>query len=372
VEEARRSGAKPAAAKRGVEVLAPLRGDALVADMARRAARRFSLPLLVFVLTMATGTVGFRIVGAPDTSWVDAVYMTYLTVSTIGFHEVVDLSASPGGRLFTMAIAAVGIVNFTYIVSVMTAFLVEVDLNEAFRRRRMQKRIDGLTGHYIVGGLGRVGDNVTSELIATGRSYVAIDIDPVKLAAHRERHPEALCLQGDAGEDDVLLAAGLRRAAGVFAITGDDAKNLVIVLSARQLAPAARVVARCHDVKFVDKIRRVGADDIVSPDFTGGLRLASSMVRPHVVSFLDEMLRADKALRVEQVSVPEGFQCGPLSELALSSPEYVLLAIGERTEFGQPEWQFNPQADFVVRPGATLVVMATPEGRRALEARFAS
>ena len=343
--------------------------DPLLADFVRRAAHRFYWPLVVFTAIMAIGTWGFRVIGGPQTPWVDALYMTYITIATIGYGEVIDLSHSPGGRIFTMLIAAVGIVNFTYMMSVMTAFLVEADLNEAFRRRRMQNRIDSLTDHFIVGGIGRVGDNVTEELIATGRPYVVIDVDTEKIAAHQEKRPEALCLHGDAGEDELLLRAGLARARGVFAITGDDSKNLVIALSAKQLNPAVRVVARCHDVNFVEKIRRVGADDIVSPDFTGGMRIASSMIRPHVVNFLDEMLRAEQALRVEEVAVPAGFAGGALGELNLASADYVLLAIKERGS-GPRDWTFNPQPTHPVRAGATLVVMTTAAGRLALERRL--
>ncbi len=332
-----------------------------------RIIRRLSLPLLIFVVVMGVGTAGYRVIGGPQTSLLDALYMTYITIATIGYGEIVDLSHSPGGRMFTIFIAAAGIMNFTYMMSVLTAFLVEVDFNETLRRRRMQNRIDRLSGHYIVGGIGRVGDNVTHELAVTGRPYVVIDVDRAKIDAHLVRHPDALYLEGDASEDELLVRAGISRAAGVFAITGDDSKNLVIVLSAKQLNPRARVIARCHEVAYVDKIRMVGADDIVSPDFTGGMRIASSMIRPHVVTFLDEMLRADKSLRVEEVVVPAGFGPAALSGLQLHSNDYVLLAI--RNGDG---WQFNPSPDFRLRAGDALIVMSTPKGRTALEARFAA
>ena len=340
-----------------------MRIDSLILSIAQR----LLYPLLMFVLIMVVGTVGYQMIGGPDTPVVDAAYMTYITIATIGYGEIVDLSHSPGGRIFTMFIAAAGIINFTYMMSAVTAFLVEVDFNEAIRRGRMQARIDKLSGHYIVGGMGRVGDNVTHELAATGRSYVVIDVDKAKLDGHCARHPDALFVHGDASEDELLVQAGIARAAGVFAITGDDSKNLVIVLSAKQLNPTARVVARCHEVNYVDKIRMVGADDIVSPDFTGGMRIASSMIRPHVVTFLDEMLRADRSLRVEEVAVPAGFRGVALEALKLKSTDYVLLAIrnGE-------VWKFNPQPDYPVRGGEVLIVMSTPRGRAALEQHFAA
>jgi voltage-gated potassium channel len=126
-------------------------------------------------------------------------------------------------------------------------------------------------------------------------------------------------------------------------------------------------VARCHDVRFVEKIRRVGADDIVSPDFTGALRIASSMLRPAVVSFLDEMLRSDKGLRVEEVQLPSSARARRIAELAPQDPQYVVLALRH-----DGRWQFNPPADALARGGSTLVVMATPEGRAKLERQVAT
>ena len=122
------------------------------------------------------------------------------------------------------------------------------------------------------------------------------------------------------------------------------------------------MVARCHEVNYIDKIRKVGADAIVSPDFTGGMRIVSSMVRPQVVSFLDEMLRADNALRVEEVRIPEGFAAGSIGELKLNLRDFILLAV--RSDH---QWEFNPADDFSIRPGNTLVVMTTPGGRKSLE-----
>jgi voltage-gated potassium channel len=148
----------------------------------------------------------------------------------------------------------------------------------------------------------------------------------------------------------------------VFAVTGDDSKNLVITLSAKLLNPAARVVARCHEVNYIDKIRKVGADAIVSPDFTGGMRIVSSMIRPQVVSFLDEMLRADNALRVEEVHIPEGYAARTIAGLKLNRRDFILLAVRAKDQ-----WEFNPAEDFGIQPGNTLVVMTTPDGRKSLE-----
>jgi voltage-gated potassium channel len=324
---------------------------------------RLIYPIAGFAAILVAGTIGYRMIGGPHTSVVDALYMTFITVATIGYGEIVDLSHSPGGRIFTMAIATAGILNFTYMMGAFTAFLVEGDINQALRRRSMHKRIDKLTDHYIVCGIGRVGTNVAHELSVTNRDYVIIDISQHKIDEFRERYPDVAYLHGDGSEDEVLLDAGIGRAAGVFAITGEDSKNLVITLSAKQLNQAVRVVARCHEVNYIEKIRKVGADAIVSPDFTGGMRIASSMIRPQVVSFLDEMLRVDEALRVEEIQVPESFAGTTLGELGMRKAEYVLLAVR-----AGGKWVFNPPRDHELRAGHTLIVMTTPGGRQALEA----
>ena len=246
--------------------------------------------------------------------------MTFITVATIGFGEIIDLSASPNGRIFTMAIATLGIANVAYTTSKLTAFILESEINEVLRRRRMQERIDALSGHYIVCGIGRVGANVAHELAVTGRKFVALDESAEAVELFHEKYPDAFAMHGDAQDDELLKRAGVARAAGVFAVTGDDGGNVLITLSAKQLGPQARLVARCHEVRNIDKLKRVGADAIVSPDFTGGMRIASSMIRPTVVSFLDEMLRTDEKLRVEEVRIPEGFasagSCGGRARLA--------------------------------------------------------
>jgi voltage-gated potassium channel len=327
----------------------------------------FRFPLLIFLAVEVIGSTGFWIVSGYKASLLDCVYMTFITVATIGFGETIDLTHSPGGRIFLMAIAMAGIANVTYATSKLTAFILETDINEALRRRRMQDNIDALNKHYIVCGVGRVGGNVAHELIVTDRTFVGIEEAPAAIEIFKEKYPRAIIIHGDCSDDDVLLRAGIKRAAGVFAVTGDDGKNLLITLSAKQLNPDARVVARIHDVRNSEKLKRVGADAIVSPDFTGGMRIASSMLRPAVVSFLDEMLRTDDRLRVEEVVVPAAFVQRSLAEAVPADTGYVVLAV--RAGSG---WQFNPPADFALQPGHVLVAMATPEGRLALERALAA
>lgn len=319
----------------------------------------------VLLVVMVSGTLGYHYIGSPHATWIDSFYMTFITVATIGYGEVVDLSKSPGGRLFTVLISVLGIGSMTYLFSTFVALLVDSDINAALRNKRMEKQIARLKGHYIICGIGRVGSNVAHELLGTQRSFVIIEPDRNALDRWLEDNPHTLYLHHDAADDDALQRAGLKQAAGVFAVTGDDSHNLMVALSVKLLSPGTRVVVRLHDIRNADKARRAGADEIVSPDFTGGMRIASAMVRPRVVNFMDQMLRSDRGLRMEDVRIPDGFLPRTLGEMVPRSPEYLLMAVHEGGE-----WLFNPADKYLVQPGATLVFMTTASARVELEKRL--
>jgi voltage-gated potassium channel len=328
--------------------------------------RRIKLSFIGSAVALATvltvGTIGYRLIGGPQYSLLDCFYMTFTTISTIGFGELIDMSHKPEGRIFTIFIAVFGIGAFLNLFSTTTAFILEGDMNEVLRRRRMNNLIDRLRNHYIICGVGRVGSNVAHEMVVTKRDFVVIDGDQQAIVRFLERHPDQLYLHGDGGDDEILIKAGIRHAAGVFAVTGDDNQNIVIALTAKQLNPAVRVVARCHEVRNIEKARKAGADVTVSPDFTGGMRIASAMIRPAAVTFLDEMLKSNEGLRVEEIAVPEGFRGCRLSELAAGSRDFLCVAVRDASG-----WRFNPEKEFQLKPGHTLVVMANPDGRQGLE-----
>lgn len=313
------------------------------------------------VLVHLAGTVGYLAISGWQARWMDALYMTFNVVTTLGFSETVEAARGTGGRLFTMAIAFLGIACTWYLFSTFTAFILETNLNQAYRRRRMERTLSALNGHYIVCGIGRVGGYVADELLKTRREFVVIDTDPAAIAAHEERTGHALQLHGDAADDGVLERAGIARAAGVFAVTNDDSRNLVVSLSAKQLNPVVRVVARVHDRRNVDKARRAGADEIVSPDFTGGMRIASAMLRPNAVHVMDMMLHTEENIRVEEVAVRSaaGTTVGALGR----RPEWLLVAIRD----ARSKWHFNPDPETKISAGDTIVAIVSPEGRRLLE-----
>lgn len=308
------------------------------------------------------GTLGYHYLGRPDATWIDSFYMTFITVATIGYGEVVDLTHHPYGRLFTVFISVVGIGTMSYLFSTFVALLLESDLNIALRKKRMEKTIAALSGHYVVCGVGRVGSNVAAELIKTRRQIVAIESDRSALDRWLEQAPGSLHLHADAADDVALTSAGVMRAAGVFAVTGDDSHNLMVALSVKLLNPRARVVVRLHDIRNSNKARKAGADEIVSPDFTGGMRIASAMLRPHAVNFMDQMLLSEDSLRVEEIMVPQGFVTQSLGQLVPRSRDYILVATHEHGR-----WTFNPPDDHLVFSGMVLVLMTSPGGRTHLE-----
>ncbi len=273
-----------------------------------------------------------------------------------------DLSQHPVGRLFTVLVAVVGIGTLSYLFSRLVALLVDADLNAGLRKKRMEKEIASMSGHYIICGVGRVGSNVASELAITRRPFVVIDSNRTVLDAWVERNPRTLYLLDDAADDNALRRAGVMRAAGVFALTADDSYNLMIALSVKLLNQDARVVVRLHDIRNENKARKVGADQIVSPDFTGGMRIASAMIRPHVVNFIDQMLQSDEGLRMEEVVVPEGFASTALGKLMHKTHDYLLVAVHENGH-----WVFNPEDDHIIHAGMSLVLMSTPDGRVQVE-----
>ncbi|MBW1825003.1 MAG: TrkA family potassium uptake protein [Deltaproteobacteria bacterium] len=228
----------------------------------------------------------------------------------------------------------------------------------------MEKVVSKYRNHFIVCGAGRVGFYIAQELFATQRRQVLIDTNKDKIEGVLEAFSDLPFFVGDATDNSTLLKAGIEEAQGVFAATGDDNQNLVISLTARQLNPQVRAVARCREVGNSDKMKRAGANAVVSTMFIGGLRMASEMVRPEVVSFLDVMLRdKENNLRIEEIPVSPSLTGKRVSDLDLKKfRQTLLLAI--RTAKG---WVYNPPDDYALLPNSTLIFLGSPEDKEKLE-----
>jgi voltage-gated potassium channel len=322
--------------------------------------RKFIWAGFILLAIILIGTVGYWFIGGRQYSFVDALYMTIITITTIGFGEIIDLTGNVAGRIFTIFIAISGVGILLYFVTNLTALVVEGELKESFRRRRMEKIAGNSRDHYIVCGVGAVGFHIVSELDATKRPLVIVDTDKKNIERCLELSKDEVFIEGDATNSDILLKAGVERARGLFAVTGDDNQNLVISLTAKQLNPKLKVVARCNEIKNSQKMRKAGADAIVSPTSIGGLRMASEMVRPTAVSFLDTMLRDRRRnLRIEELPVPGSFVGKSLSVLNLNRHANTLLLAVKTGE----DWVYKPSENYIFAPESTLVFMTTPEGR---------
>jgi voltage-gated potassium channel len=333
-----------------------------------RLRRHLAWALGMMLILILVGVVGYSLLGGPGHDLVDAVYMTVITLTTVGFSEVIDLGASPGGRIFTIVLLLVGMGIFAYAVPMLAAFVIEGHVLHIFARRRMQKSIDAMNGHHVVCGDSGASWFVTEELRKTGRPVVMVLPDAETLAEAQNRLGDVPYVLGDPTEDDVLRAAAVGRAAGVVAAMHGDKDNILVVFTARRLAPQARIVAAVENPGQEPKLKQAGANAVVSPYRIGGLRIASELVRPTVVSFLDTMLRdRTEGLRVEEVTIPKDSHCvgSTVSELQVHElAGAVLLAIRRP---GESAFVFDPAPSFELEAGMVLVVMVDAEGRSRLE-----
>lgn len=327
--------------------------------------------LQAIVLLMAVillGTAGYYAMSfASNLSWslLDCLYMTSITITGVGFSEVIEVVRHPWGRPFTLLLVLFGMAAHVYFISTLAAFILEGHLTRLVERRRMQKVLSRLSGHYIVCGAGETGLHVISELVATRCAVVVIDSNPEHLQHASSLSPTA-CLEGDATRPQLLEEAGIQRAKGLAATLAEDRDNVYLILTARQLNPHLRIVAKAVDPAAQDKLRLVGADSVVAPNYIGGLRIASELIRPTVVSFLDRMLRDPRqALRVFEVTLPPE---SPLVGRTLATSHIyprtglLILAIGRGEDF-----LYNPPASTTLQAGDVLIALGTPEQHQALQ-----
>lgn len=294
-----------------------------------------------------------------DIGYIQCLYMTLVTTFTVGYGELVPI-VTTFDRIYTMLVIVIGIGTIGYALSQLTAFIVEGDLRNILGRRKMDKKIVALRDHFVICGTGDVGHYVIEELIATNRPFVAIDTDEEhlkKLFAERA----VLYVVGDATDEDVLVRAGIKVAAGVICALQHDRDNLVLAMTCRQLNPKLRIVAKAHDVKLLQRLKNAGADAVVSPQFIGGLRLVSEMVRPTVVNFLDQMLReTDAAMRVEEVHIGAGSRLAGrrLNETDWRKRGLLVMALQTRCE---ERYVYVPDPESVLAPGCTVIVLGDTE-----------
>jgi voltage-gated potassium channel len=322
--------------------------------------RRLLTALVLLIAITALSVLGYRLLGGRSVGFLQALYMAVITLAGVGYSEVVDTSQNPALRIFNIFVVFCGVTISVYVFSVVTAFLVEGEITNFFGRRKMEKRIRELNCHYIVCGLGDTGRYVVDELQKTGSPFVVVEHSEDAIKRFQEHYPatykEMLYVLADATDEEALMAAGIDRARGVITALGADKDNLIVTVLVRQKSPQIRIVARCADLKFADKLKRAGADSTVSPNRIGGLRLASEILRPHVVSFLDLMLKEHaRTLRIEEVQVATPSWVGKqLHQLQLKE-KYNLLLLAVKDQGST--YFANPPEDFALQHGTVLIVM---------------
>ncbi len=316
----------------------------------------------MFLTVFTAGTVAFMLVeGWP---FLDALYMTTITLSTVGFQEVHPLDT--GGRLVAIALILGGTGSLAYGLSIVTAFILEGELTDLLGKRRMEKALAKLKDHVIVCGAGESGKHVVGELVRTETPCVVIESQPAH-CKHLDRLWETPLIEGDATDDDILRRAHIETARGLITTLPSDKDNLFVILTARELNPTLRIVARAIEDESHVKLKKAGADAVVSANQIGGLRMVSEMIRPHVVSFLDTMLRdPTRTVRVEEAEITaDSPACGKtLAELDLHNR--VGLVVIARRQGPHGPYEYNPRAAARVEVGDVLLVCGEPSQVAAL------
>ena len=328
-------------------------------DAIRRIRRAIGLLAVITVV----GTLGYIVL--EGWSFIDALYMTVITVGTIGFGEVNTLDTT--GRIWTMVLIISGVGALGYATTSVVALAVEGTVRGYFRERRMRAEIDKLNAHYVLCGFGRVGRQVAQEFTIDNVPFVVVDQDPAKVEDCLEWGFRAVL--GEASEDAVLEEAGTRRARGLVAAVDSDADNVFVVLSARKINPDLHIVARASSDESAAKLEIAGADRTLSPYAVGGRRLAALATQPLIVDFLDIVTHGEKGIefRLEEFGVPKE---SPLANHTIGE-----LQIGEKTgamvlaiRTSEGKFDTTPSAQDEIHPGDTLIVLGTNDQVTRLDA----
>jgi voltage-gated potassium channel len=312
-------------------------------------------------LVILFGTTGYIVI--EEWGFWDSFYMTVITLTTVGYREIHELSLQ--GQIFTVILLIGGVGTVLYALSAGAKILLEGELQEIYGRKRVEKKLSELNGHFIVCGYGRMGKVITRELEHEKLAFVVIEKNDVILDADQKE--EFIIVQGDATNDDLLKRVGIEKAQCLISVLPTDAENLYVVLSARGLNPKLLIVARAGEEGSEQKLLRAGADRVVSPYHIGGLRIAHAVLKPAVVDFIEFATKSGNIeLQIEEINVQENSalaghnldQCGIGRELGI-----IIVAIKQ----SNGEMKFNPTFRTVIDPGDTLIAVGETAKLKILE-----
>ena len=316
--------------------------------------RRLIVPGLLLAAVVLAGIAGYMTI--EGWSLIDSLYMVVITLSTVGFREVHDLSAT--GRILTMGIILTGVSTVIYSVGQVIEMMVEGQVVGYRRRKKMEKIITELKNHYIICGFGRVGHQVAVEFNSAKIPYVVLDSKPETAEEMAENNIPYIV--GDITSDKVLLDAGIKHAKGLIASADSDAANVFVTLSARVLNPNLTIIARSSSIDAENKLKKAGANKVISPYFTAGKRIAAMAIKPIAVDFLDTVLHSEH-LELEMREFKVTSDCTLVGKtlgeanIRQKSGAFVTAIMRNGGNF-----DFQPMATTKVEAGDTLVAIGTP------------
>jgi len=321
--------------------------------------RRLLSGVIALAVITVIGFIGYMLI--EGWSFMDAIYMTIITITTVGYDEVHQLS--DGGRIFGIFLMIGGVGGALYTLTAMMAYVVEGELGTTLGRRQMKNRIAKLKGHFILCGYGRVGQEIANVFSEERVPFIIIDSDPKSIAKAEEDN--VAYLLADATSDEILKEAGIERARGLVVALASDADATYITLSARQLRPDLFIEARASGSEAEAKLKKAGADRIISPDSIGARRMAMLALRPAVVDFFDTVTyRRGRELQMENIAV-RGKSClvGQPVDAVRQRTRATILAISKKSG----KLVANPTAEEVLEDGDILITMGTREQLASLE-----
>jgi len=317
---------------------------------------------IAFILILIIGVIGYsQLLQVPI---IDALYMTVITISTVGYQEVAEMT--PEAKLFSILIIFMGLSFVGYLFTNILSFFIEGNVREVLRKRRLKNRMDTLTNHYILCGAGETGANVIRHFEQCNVPFIVIDNDRERIEELNRRN--IMALHGDATDEEVLIQAGIRKASGLISSLSTDADNVFTVLTSRYLNKDLFIISRAIEDHAHEKLRRAGADRTISPNEIGGRRMAALMLRPTLISFLDLITHVgDVVLDLEQVTIRNGSELMGRKLRDARIPEKTGLVILATKKDQASNMVFNPGPDEVLNSGDTMIVLGTREQAEALK-----
>lgn len=316
--------------------------------------KRFLAVIIILSLVVIYGTTGFMLI--QKLSFIDALYMTFITVTTVGFGLLKPLDSI--GKIFVITLVIGGVSTVGFAISTLVQYSVEGFLNDYFGRRRMRRQIEKLAGHYIIAGYGRVGHQIAIEFAKAKKKFLVIENDSEKI--NELLNEGVLFIEGDATQDETLIAAGVNDAKGLIAAINTDADNVFIVLTARGLNKDMTIVARANTPDAEPKLRSAGADKVISPYYIGARRMAALLIQPVVSDYLDLVTHGDVlAYRLEEFKIREGSKLDDKSieDIHIRRTTGALVLAIKR----DGELNTNPKPDYTLKAGDSLVALGTTE-----------